>query len=515
MKVVVGNAWPYANGPLHIGRISSWLPGDVIARYHRAKGDEVIFVSGSDCHGELVLKKANAIKKTPKFVSDYYHEKFKKNFDDLDFSFDNFAKTSDDYHKEQVKTFIEVLYSKGLIYSKNVEIHFCENCNEEIGDRFIENDKHTACGKRVSIKSVDKLFFKLSTFENYLEGLVSKDNEWRENAIKLTRRYLDEGLRDRVLSRDIEWGIEIPIEDFTDKKVFVWIEAVMGYMTASKNVIERRNENFEEYWNSEEARVYLFHGKENIPFHTIIMPSIIAGLGYEKCNLRMLSSEHMDLEGKKFSSNRNWVVWLDHLLKSYDTDTIRYYLLTHGAERRNSNFTWREFINTHNTELLGVYGNFINRTLSFIDKYYNGKLPRQRINKCMESLMKEVYVSTSENLEKGNLGQVSKDILNLAIKGNEYFDNEKPWIAFRNDPSRCKEVIYNCALIVLNLANMLNPIIPKTAEKIRKMINTDSISYEFETTEIFEIQKVEFLFTRIEKRKISEEISKLKFNKIK
>ncbi|WP_297518719.1 methionine--tRNA ligase [uncultured Clostridium sp.] len=513
MKVVIGNAWPYANGPLHIGRISSWLPGDVVARYHRAKGDEVVFVSGSDCHGELVLKKANSIKKSPKFVSDYYHEKFKENFIDLDFSFDNFAKTSGEYHKKQVKIFIEQLYMKGLIYSKNVEIDFCDNCNEEIGDRFIVNNLHIVCGKKVSKRTVDKLFFKLSTFENYLNEIISKNLEWRENAIKLTQRYLDEGLRDRVLSREIEWGIEIPIKDFEDKKVFVWIEAVMGYMTASKEIIEERKEDFEEYWNNENSRVYLFHGKENIPFHTVVMPSIIAGLGYLNCNLRILSSEHMDLEGKKFSSNRNWVVWLDHLLKNYETDTIRYYLLTHGAEKRNSNFTWRDFINTHNIELLGIHGNFINRTLSFIDKYYNGKLPKQRLNKSIEVLIKEVYESTSKDIEKGDLVKASRDILNLSIKGNEYFDNEKPWIAFRNDPSRCKEVIYNCALIVLNLSNLLNPIIPKTASEIRKMLNMDEISYEFEYVQDFNISKVKFLFTRIEKRKVSEEIARLKMNR--
>ncbi|MGL4451321.1 MAG: methionine--tRNA ligase [Sarcina sp.] len=515
MKVVVGNAWPYANGPLHIGRVSSWLPGDVVARYHRAKGDDVIFVSGSDCHGELVLKKANSIKKSPKFVSDYYHEKFKKNFEDLDFSFDNFAKTSGDYHKNQVKTFIEKLSEKGLIYLKNVEVDFCETCNEEIGDRFIENNKHMACGKEVSKKAVDKLFFKLSTFENYLDGLVSKNLEWRENAIKLTKRYLDEGLRDRVLSREIEWGIEIPIEGFEDKKVFVWIEAIMGYMTASKNIIEQREEEFEEYWNNKNSRIYLFHGKENIPFHTIIMPSIIAGLGYEECNLRILSSEHMDLEGKKFSSNRNWVIWLDYLLKNYKTDTIRYYLLTHGAERRNSNFTWRDFINTHNTELLGGYGNFINRTLSFVTKYYNGRLPKQRVNKFMEKLIEDTYEATSKNIEKGNLTDATKQILNLAMKGNEYFNNEKPWIAFRNDPSRCKEVIYNCALIVVNIANLLEPFIPETVKRIKEMVEINKVSYKLELLDEVRVKRVEFLFTRIEKRKMSEEISKLKINRIK
>lgn len=481
MKVIVGNAWPYSNGELHIGRISSWLPGDVIARYHRAKGDDVIFISGADCHGELVLKKANAINKSPRFVSDYYYEKFRRNFSDLDFSFDNFAKTSGEYHIKEVRSFIEILNKKGFIYVKSLD--------------------------------VDKLFFKLSAFEHYIESLVNKNLLWRDCAINLTRKYLDEGLRDKVLSRDIEWGIEIPIKGFEDEKVFVWIEAVMGYLTASKKVIEDRKEYFDEYWNSENSRVYLFHGKENIPFHTILMPSIIAGLGFDKCNLRILSSEHMDLEGKQFSTNRNWVVWVDYLIKNYDVDTIRYYLLTHGAEKRKSNFTWRDFINTHNTQLLGIYGNFVNRTLSFIDKHYNGSISKQRINRTIEKFMIDTYSKTSEDIEKGNLTDATNRILNLVIKGNEYFDREKPWILFRNDPDRCREVIYTCALIVLNLANLLNPFIPRTASKIRRMIGYDKISYNLEVVEEFNIKKVKFLFNRIERRKANEEFLKLKANK--
>lgn len=513
MKVVVGNAWPYANGPLHIGRVSSWLPGDVIARYHRAKGDDVVFVSGSDCHGELVLKKSQELDKSPKVVSDFYHDKFEKSFGKLDFSFDNFAKTSGDYHKNTVQEFIKILDEKGLIYPKTVDVYFCEECNEEVLDRFIKDDAHIICGEEINIKAVDKLFFKLSTFEIYLDKLLSRNLEWRENAKRITRKYLDEGLRDRAISRDIEWGVDIPIDKFDDKKVFVWIEAVMGYMTASKSVIESRKEFFDDYWNNDDSRVYLLHGKENIPFHSVIMPAIVAGVGYKDCNIRILSSEHLDLEGKKFSSNRNWVIWLDDIVKSYHKDTIRYYLLAHGAERRDSNFTFRDLINTHNFELLGVYGNFINRTLSFVDKYYDGKLDAQRVNRSFEKMMKETYDICSKNIEKGDMIFAINSIQELARKANEYFDQEKPWVAFRNDPSRCKEVIYNCALVVLNLANLLEPIIPSTAVKIKKMINTDIKSYKFEKLDEFVVSDVDFLFEKIDKRKVSDELIKLKNKK--
>lgn len=510
MKVVVGNALPYANGSLHIGRVSSWLPGDVIARYHRAKGDNVVFVSGSDCHGELVLKKAHELDKSPNDVSDHYHKIFKENFKTLNFSFDNFVQTSGEYHKKTVLEFIKILDSKGLIYSKNVDVLYCDECGEEVLDRFVEDDIHKLCGERIITKSVDKLFFKLSTFETYLNSLLSKDLKWRDNAKRLTKKYLDEGLRDRVLSRDIDWGIEIPIDGFTDKKVFVWIEAVMGYMTASKSVIEGRGENFSDYWNNKEARVYFLHGKENIPFHTIIMPPIIAGVGNEDCNMRMLSSEHMDLEGKKFSSNRNWVVWLDDIIKNYDADTIRYYLLTHGAEKKSSNFTFRDLINTHNTELLGVHGNFINRTLSFIDKYYDGVIDKQRINIALENKTKEIFNIAAKGIENGDMRLATSAILELSKYANDYFDKEKPWILFRNDIKRGKEVIYNCAIVVLNLSNLLEPIIPKTAQNIKSMINYDGTSYDFQTLDKFEGSNIKFLFEKIDRKKAVYEVIKLK-----
>lgn len=513
MNIIVGNAWPYANGKLHIGRISSWLPGDVIARYHRAKGDNVVFVSGSDCHGELVLKKANILKKSPRAVSTHFHNVFKKNFEDLNFSFDSFTKTDCEYHSENVKRFIEKLYNDGFIYEEEVEENFCSVCEKEVADRFIENEVHIDCGKRINKRTVDKLFFKLSTAKEYLQKLVDRDLCWRENAIALSKRYLEEGLRDKAINREIDWGIDIPIDGFTQQKVYVWIEAVMAYLTASKNCIESKGERFDEYWNDENSRVYLLHGKENIPFHTITLPAIIYALRYQKCNLRVLSSEHMNLEGKKFSTNRNWIIWLDELLKKYDSDTIRYYLLTHGAEKRDSNFTFRDFINTHNNELLGVYGNFINRTLSFIEKYYDGNLKKQRINNALDLNIKNVYEVCAENIEKGNLKLVTDEVLKLTIKGNEYFDNEKPWILFRNNPDRCKEVIYNCGRLVLNLANLLEPIIPETAKKIRELFGIETISFSILDLDEFNIRKVNLLFERIDKKQISEESYKLKNKK--
>lgn len=513
MNIIVGNAWPYANGKLHIGRIASWLPGDVIARYHRAKGDNVIFVSGSDCHGETVLKKAEIEEKTAKEISDEYHEIFKENFMKLDFSFDNFAKTSDEYHKKNVKDFINLLNENGLIYPKVIDIFYCKKCNEEVLDRSIDNGTHINCGGEIIDKSVEKLFFKLSTFEAYLGNLLQQDLKWRENAKKLTQKYLNEGLRDRAISREIDWGIEIPIEGFNDKKIFVWIEAVMGYMTASKKIIEEKKEKFSQYWNDKNSRVYLVHGKDNIPFHSVILPCIIAGLGNENCNLRIISSEHMELEGKKFSGNKNWLIWPEDLAETFDTDTLRYYLLINGAEKKKSNFTFRELINTHNMKLLGLYGNFINTILNFIEKNYDGFLEKQRINKFLEKKIRETYIKVSGLIEMGDLREAIFDIENLVKSARLYFDKEKPWVAFINDPNRCKEVIYNCALILINVVNLLEPFIPDKMKKVREMINISNLEYKFTTLELIEIKKIEILFNKIDKNIAIDEMIKLKSRK--
>ncbi|MGL5351692.1 MAG: methionine--tRNA ligase, partial [Clostridium sp.] len=306
MNIIIGNAWPYANGPLHLGRIAVLLPGDIIARYHRLMGDEVIFLSGTDCHGTQVTMKAKEEGITPLEATIKYHNEFKRCFKSLGFSFDIFAKTSSEYHKEKVAEFILELYKKEYIYEKVVEQTYCEPCNEILQDRYVEGkcphcggyatgDQCEECSEILEVSElIDKkckvckceptaretthLFFTLSKFENDVKRLVIREQGWRDNALKIVNRYLDEGLRDRAVTRDFNWGVDIPLDGYEDKKIFVWIEAVMGYLTASMKCLEEREEDFKEYWQGEDSRVYFVHGKDNIPFHTVIFPAILAGL---------------------------------------------------------------------------------------------------------------------------------------------------------------------------------------------------------------------------------------------
>lgn len=537
MKIIVGNAWPYANGSLHIGRISSWIPGDVIARYHRLKGDDVIFVSGSDCHGTPILNKAKEMDKSPKTVSSYFHREFKRTFERLNFSLDIFSKTDNEGHTKKVQEFILKLYHNELIYSKDVEEYYCPKCREVIGDRSMKgicphckkittgeqcdncsklidpiqlsNKACINCGSVPMLRTNKQLFFKLSIFEEYINSLVEKDLGWRKNAIELTKKYVKEGLRDRTLSRDIDWGIEVPIEGFKDKKIYVWIEAILSYLTSTMDYLGDDKE-INKYWNSEDSRVYLVHGKENIPFHSIILPSILKGIGYDKTNFRILSSEYMSLEGKKFSSNRNWVIWVNYLSDNYSEDIIRYYLLKYGPEKRNANFSWRDFIKVNNNELLGVYGNFINRILTFINKYYEGRFTIKEVNEDIMKNIKDAYNFIGSEIELGNMNSALKKILDIVELGNEYFDDNKPWLLLKSNPQEAKQVIGSCLYIVINLCNLLEPFIPKGAEKLRKMLNVSIQSWEPLHKKEISLESIDFLFERIPVSRIKEELKILK-----
>ena len=347
MNIIIGNAWPYANGELHLGRIAVLLPGDVLARYHRLMGDDVVFVSGSDSHGTPVTIKAKEDGITPEEASIKYHEKFKDCFEKLGFSFDIFTKTHTEYHSNKVKEFILELYNKGYIYEKNVEQTYCEHCKQYLLDRYIEgicpscgghavgdqcdecseifesedllNKKCLFCKSEPVIKETKHLFFALSKLEKDVRRIYIRQSGWRENAQKITKRYLDEGLRDRAVTRDFDWGVDVPLDGYEDKKIYVWIEAVMGYLTASIKCIEERGEDYNEYWNGEDSRIYFVHGKDNIPFHTVIFPAILSGTGFKNPNIREVSSEYLKLEGKNFSAAKNWAVWADYIADNYNT----------------------------------------------------------------------------------------------------------------------------------------------------------------------------------------------------
>ena len=542
MNILIGNAWPYANGQLHLGRIAVLLPGDILARYHRLMGDDVIFLSGTDCHGTPVTNKAEEEGITPLETVEKYHNKFKKCFNSLGFSFDIFEKTHSEYHEEKVKEFILELYDKGYIYEKEIQETFCKECNCYLEDKNIHGicpecgekaygygctrcsahfeacevkDKICViCGEKPISKITKHLFFALSKFENDVKRLYIKQYGWRKNAQNIVKRYLDEGLRDRAVTRNFHWGVNVPLESYEDKRIFVWIEAVMGYLTASMKCIQERNEDWNDYWQGEDSRIYFVHGKDNIPFHTVIFPAILSGLGIKNPNLRIISSEHLKLEGKAFSSAKNWAIWAEYVAKNYNIDSFRYYLALNSPEEKDTDFTWRDYINVNNFDLSGNLGSFVTKVVAFINKKYNGRIPNGKISKSLKEEIFNLYFQVGDNIEEGHFKESLNIIMNFCKRQSKYFESSNVWALVNENPTKCSEIIYNSIQVIANLANLLEPFMPKTCEKIRKALNIKEPIWSYVEVNNLKLCEIDILFPKIDKRRAIEEVNRLKEKRI-
>lgn len=538
MNILIGGAWPYANGSLHIGHIAALLPGDVIARYHRAKGDDVLYISGSDCHGTPIAIRARKEGIPAKAIADKYHEEFVKCFNKLNFSFDYYFRTDDEYHKTKVQELIKLLYEKGLVYEKKVNQVYCESCDQFLPDRYVEgecphchsiargdqcescgtllepleliNRTCKLCGQKPIVRESKQLYFALSTFEKELRNhLKNSRKNWRINAVNNTERYLQEGLQDRAISRDLSVGIDVPIKGFEDKKIYVWIDAVFGYLTASEKWSETVGKDWSDFWNNESI-AYFVHGKDNIPFHTIILPALLRGIGPGKNPDRIISSEYITLEGRKISTSNNWALWVPDLLDKYNSDLIRYFFIANNPEKRDADFTWRDFINRNNGELLGAYGNLVNRTLVFAKKNFQGRIPRGIVNDSIEEKLEDLYKAVGEEIQGGNLKNGLEYIFDFIRSINKYFDEETPWITINDNKEKCENTIYNCIYAIANGANLLNPFLPESSLKLKDWLKLKEFSWKVIKVESgVEIGDFHILFNRIDKKIINEETSKL------
>lgn len=536
-KVFIGGAWPYANGSLHLGHAAALLPGDILARYFRLKGQEVLYVSGSDCHGTPISIRANQEGVSPKAITDKYHKEFSECFNKLGFSYDLYTRTDNEFHHKVVQDIFLELYKKEIIFPKKIEQTYCEHCKQFLPDRYVEgicpHCGNTArgdqcdfcstildpsdlkerscklCGSEPVFRETEHLFLDLPRFQSELEAYLSNSEDWRENAVALTRRYLEEGLRERAATRDLNWGVEVPVKGFENKKVYVWIEAVSGYLSASKEWAEKTNKTWKDFW-SEEVTAYYIHGKDNIPFHTLILPALLLGLENLHLPDKIISSEYLTIEGKKISTSRNYAIWLPDILERYDADSIRYFLTINGPEKRDADFSFREFIFKHNGELLGIFGNFVNRTLMFISKYYGNKVPRGQIESEAEVYIKELYNSSSQKIEEGQFKNALEDIISLARYANKYFDDRKPWLQIKGNPVDCENTLYNCVQIIVNLTNLLSPFIPFSCDKLKNLLGLNRLFWGY--SEIIEgtvLKEPQLLFQRIDKKVIDEEVQKL------
>lgn len=538
MKVLIGGAWPYANGSLHIGHLAGLLPADILARYHRAKGDDVYFVSGSDCFGTPVAIRAKQENRGPQEISDEYHSEFCQCFDKLGFSFDRYGKTSSEEHQEFVRAFHRKMYESPYIYEKSVPQAFCEECNTFLADRFVNGicpycgekargDQCDACGQVLEPENLvnpvcavcgavpvfrksKHLFIGISRFKDKLQALVDAHPHWRRNAIAFTNRYISEGLRDRAITRDLDWGIDVPREGYDGKKIYIWAENVLGYLSQSAQVCGQRGTDFAELWGENSLHYYV-HGKDNIPFHTIILPALLlANGGSWRLPDEIVSSEYMTLEGRKISTSQNWAIWLKDIVDRYDPDSLRYFFTANGPERRDADFSWREFVSRHNGELLGAYGNFVNRNLAFVEKYYDRRVPDGTAAPEISERIRSAFVSVGGKIEKTRLKDGLEEIFDLVRFGNKYFDSEKPWSTRLDDPGRCRQTIFNCVQLIGNLAVLLEPFLPFSSEKVKGWLN---LSGEWRPQYVpagFTIPGTELLFQRLDRKIADAETERLK-----
>lgn len=546
-NILIGGAWPYANGSLHIGHIAGLLPGDVLARYHRACKDKVYFVSGSDCHGTPVAIRAKSEGRSPKEVSDHYHEEFTDCFKRLGFSYDLYTKTSSDEHKSFVQDFHRKLYESQYVYEKESPQAYCECCNTFLADRFVtgtcpkcgeaaRGDQCDICGtvldpeslkdpicavckNPVTFRNSKHLYIAISKLEKELKSLVDNGSKWRKNAISFTNRYIDEGLRDRALTRDLEWGIPVPKEGYENKTIYIWAENVLGYLSAAKVVADKRGESFEQLFG-DGAKHYYVHGKDNIPFHTIILPALLIanGSGYHLPD-QIVSSEYLTLEGRKISTSQNYAIWVKDLLDHYDPDSLRYYFLANGPEKKDADFSWTEYVNNHNGELLGAYGNFINRSLAFINKYFDGVVPEAGVlegnapearnleegassgtsDTKWDETLKELFRTTGERIEKGCFKDAIEGIFEVVRRANKYFDEKEPWKTRTTDIDSCKDTLYQCVQIIANLSVLLAPFLPFSSEKVCNWLSLTS-DWEYKTVPSgYCLPETQILFERLDK----------------
>ncbi len=525
MNILIGGAWPYANGSLHIGHIAGLLPGDIIARYYRAKGDIVFYVSGTDCHGTPICIKAKKENISPQEICDKYHEEFTDIFKRFGFSYDLYGKTTEQWHKDFVTEFHTQLYKSDYVYELDAPLAYCHTCDKPLTDRLvtgicpkcgnetngeqcdacgvvndaasIKNPICTECKTPVIFYNTRHLYIAISKLEKQLRTYLEKHNNWRNNAIAFTKRYIDEGLKDRAITRDLEWGIEVPKEDYEHKRIYIWAENVLGYLSASKVLCEKRNISFSDLWQNN-SRHYYVHGKDNIPFHTIILPSLLLANGQ---NLHLpddiISNEHLTLEGRKISTSKKWAIWAKGIIKEYNTDAIRYFLTANGPEKRDKNFRWPEFVERNNSELLGIYGNFVNRTLLFIKKYQNSIVPSGNTDEDIQKIINDIYTSVGDKIESGRLKEALQEVIGLVRYGNKYYDAKEPWKTRTSNKEECDNTIFNCTQIIANAAVLLKPFIPFSSDKVLSWLDlSDSWSLK-KVKEGYTLPEISILFERI------------------
>ena len=504
-RILVAVAWPYANGSIHIGQVAgAYLPADIFARYHRMKGSDVLMVSGSDAHGTPVTLTAEQRGVTPEQVYMEYQTEFLDNWERLGITFDLFTTTHTENHQQVAQDIFSRLHDNGHIYKSTMEMPYCGTDNRFLADRYVEGEcPHCAydgargdqcdncgrtldprdlkgiacriCGNTPEFSETEHFFIRLTAFEDTLLQWARKQEHWKSNVKNFTISFLEGGLRDRAITRDIDWGVPLPLEGYDGKRIYVWFEAVIGYLSASIEWAKNRGEpeRWKDFWKSD-GRSYYFMGKDNIPFHTIIWPALLLGYGGLNLPYDVPANEYMNLEGFKLSTSRNWAIWLPEYLDRYDPDALRYVIAAGMPETSDSDFSWREYVRRNNDELVATYGNLVNRVLTMVNRNFDGVVPEpgepDELSAALLYEARERFDRTTASLEAVRLRLALSTAMGLAQAANRYLEQAAPWRSVREDRAKAGAALWTALAVIDCLKTLLYPFIPFSSERLHTML---------------------------------------------
>ena len=555
-RYTVTAALPYTNGPIHIGHLAGvYVPADIYARYLRLTGNDVAYICGSDEHGVAIPMRAKKEGVSPQVIIDKYHAIIKQSFKDFGISFDNYSRTSSKIHHTTASDFFKHLHKEEAFVEEVTEQLYDAEANQFLADRFVIgtcpkcgfeesygdqceqcgtshngtdliNPKSAITGNTPTLKKTKHWFLPLDKHESFLRKwiLEGHKNDWKSNVLGQVKSWIDDGLRPRAVTRDLEWGIPVPADGGEGKVLYVWFDAPIGYISSTKEWAEREGKNWEEYWKDKNTKLVHFIGKDNIVFHCIIFPSMLKAHGGYILPENVPANEFLNLEGNKLSTSKNWAVWLHEYLEDFpgQQDVLRYTLTANAPENKDNDFTWKDFQAKNNNELVAIFGNFINRVVVLTNKYYGGLVPSagelKEVDQDTLAAIKYFPESIGKSIQRYRFREASQELMNLARLGNKYLADEEPWKVIKVDEERVKTIMYVALQIAAALAVVSEPFLPFTSDKLKKMLNIcDAIDCSWNDVSEKEtllpanhqIGTAELLFSKIEDKTVTIQLEKL------
>ncbi|WP_406685419.1 methionine--tRNA ligase [Seonamhaeicola sp. MEBiC1930] len=562
-RYTVTTALPYTNGPIHIGHLAGvYVPADIYVRYLRLTGNDVAFIGGSDEHGVPITIKAKNEGVTPQDIVDKYHAIIKKSFEDFGITYDNYSRTTAPIHHKTASDFFKNLHEKGEFIEETSEQLYDEEANQFLADRFVIgtcpkcgneesygdqcencgtshnatdliNPKSAITGNTPTLKQTKHWFLPLDKHEDFLKEWILKGHkkDWKPNVYGQVKSWIDDGLRPRAVTRDLDWGIPVPVEGGEGKVLYVWFDAPIGYISSTIEWAQREGKDWEPYWKDKDTKLVHFIGKDNIVFHCIIFPSMLKAEGSYILPENVPANEFLNLEGNKLSTSKNWAVWLPEYLEDFpgQQDVLRYALNANAPETKDNDFTWKDFQARNNNELVAIFGNFINRVVVLTNKYYDGVVPTPseftQIDEETLAAVKAYPNVIASSIERYRFREAGQELMNLARLGNKYLADEEPWKMIKVDENRTQTIMYVALQIAGALSALCEPFLPFTAEKLKNILNVSSsdstkeINIENSWNDIstkdvllpaaHQIGKAELLFSKIEDKTIQEQLDKL------